>query len=182
MKTIITVFMLAAFYTIGHAQSSHGTVGDVKYSILEEEQFRIVHDSTWVLMDGRTISGTALNQLINQDAYSLPDARGVFIRGMNMNRDAATGDTDGNRPVGKWQVDGIKKHVHKFRDAWFAEVNCGWGGTLGSKSSDSDNVKCEEEDTTYDRDEDGLINETRPRNIALYIYIKVNETSLKAKL
>lgn len=80
-----------------------GTLGDVKYSILAPTQFQKLNGNEWRLMDGQSIVGTKLSQMTGKSA--LPDARGMFIRGMNANREFPFGDLDGNRPVGSEQND-----------------------------------------------------------------------------
>lgn len=83
--------------------NSSGTLGDVKYSILAPTEFQKLNGNEWKLMDGQSIVGTKLSQMTGKSA--LPDARGMFIRGMNANREFPFGDLDGNRPVGSEQND-----------------------------------------------------------------------------
>jgi hypothetical protein len=83
--------------------NSSGTLGDVKYSILAPTEFQKLNGNEWKLMDGQSIVGTKLSQMTGRSA--LPDARGMFIRGMNANREFPFGDLDGNRPVGSEQND-----------------------------------------------------------------------------
>jgi hypothetical protein len=166
----ILMFSIAFFALSFIPPVSDGKIGDIRYSILNPQKFIQTHGSGWVLMDGRNINNSNLFQFIGM--VNLPDARGVFIRGMNIGRDVTNGDAEGDRSVGQYQADGVKRHQHGFSDAWFAEVNCGHGNILGSRSSDGDNMKCEDHDITDNGV--GLIDETRPRNISLYVYVKIS--------
>ena len=65
-----------------------GTVGDIKYSILNPTQFAMVNGDCWVKLDGGDITGSALASMINVD--TVPDMSGLFIR--------ATEYNDGNDP------------------------------------------------------------------------------------
>lgn len=139
---------------------SVGAIGDVKYSVLEPDKFTRENGDGWVLMDGREIRGTDLWRLTGME--KLPDARGVFIRGMNIGRDHGNGDADGDRQVGSSQNDLFKDHSHQFAcsgdtnaAAGNARTEIGWGLRTTSGAS-------------------GGGSETRPRNIALYTYIKVS--------
>lgn len=141
-----------------------GTLGDVKYSILNPERFVNLNGKGWVLMDGRNINNTDLFKLTGMNM--LPDARGVFVRAMNENRDPEDGDSDGNRIIGTYQVDSVGPHLHKYyfpgyhsSDKYegggnYRRVMLEEGGERNTSASDS--------------------KETKPRNIALYVYVKVN--------
>jgi len=112
-------------------------------------------------MDGRDITGSQLCQYTG--VCTLPDARGVFIRGMNVNRSRDTGDPSGNRPVGNFQNDEFKSHSHSY-------VNAGvWARSWKGDDSGPKTAHKQQGDTSK---RGGV--ETRPRNIALYTYIKIN--------
>lgn len=139
------------------------TLGDIKYSILEPESFYALHGvGKWVLLDGRPIEGSKLYLM---GVHKIPDARGMFIRSMDMGRNAidGMGDPDWkNRNVVAPQMDTFKRHNHGMRHWW------GNGGNNGQELSTNPGLTAPAEDAQ----EGG--NETRPRNIALYIYIKIN--------
>lgn len=154
---------------------SVGAVGDVKYSILEPEKFVKENGEGWVLMQGQDIKGTDLWKLTGIE--TLPDARGVFIRGANIKRKPEEGDPDVNRQIGSYQADSFKKHSHPV-----GPLNLGWNieGNGGPHRIETDDgagswanydVKQTAEDVGGD--------ETRPRNINLYTYIKVSNPTYK---
>lgn len=142
-------------------------IGDVKYSILEPNIFGQVNGDEWVLMDGRSIEGSKLFNLTGMS--NVPDARGVFIRNMNLDREATYGDADGNRTVGNYQKDQFESHNHDVNynkvEYFFAASGMGLQSDKGQEAGRHDigiNIS----------NRGG--NETRPRNISLFLYIKIN--------
>jgi len=87
-----------------------GTVGDVKMSILDPEDFIAENGDCWVLMDGRGInSSDRLAQI--KGWQNIPDARGSFIRGYDPTG-ANDPDRGPNPPVGSFQGDSFGAHTH----------------------------------------------------------------------
>lgn len=87
-----------------------GTVGDVKMSILEPDDFIAENGDCWVLMDGRALnSSDRLAQIKNWQ--QIPDARGTFIRGYDPTG-ANDPDRGPNPPVGSYQGDSFGAHTH----------------------------------------------------------------------
>ncbi|OQP38617.1 hypothetical protein A4H97_17995 [Niastella yeongjuensis] len=140
-------------------------LGNVQYSVLEPAVFRQVNGEGWVLMDGRNIQDSELFRL--SGLTILPDARGLFLRSMNEGRDVNQGDADGNRAIGNYQADAFKSHAHQISPAHAVMDN-----DLGTNGCEGGH------DVRYGRsvmsssEYGGL--ETRPRNISLYLYIKIN--------
>jgi hypothetical protein len=88
-----------------------GTVGDVKMSILEPDDFIAENGDCWVLMDGRALnSSDRLAQIKNWQ--QVPDARGSFIRGYDPTG-ANDPDRGPNPPVGSFQGDSFGAHTHE---------------------------------------------------------------------
>lgn len=149
--------------------SDVGAVGDVKYSLLAPKEFRKVNGRAWILMtDEQSIAGSRLSSLIH--TTKLPDARGVFIRGMNEGRDSARGDSDGNRPIGAYQSDDFKSHDHDTD--WEVGFSVNGNGTTQLIDGDDGSSSRGSRDPLKTKSRGG--NETRPRNIALYVYVKLN--------
>lgn len=137
--------------------------GRIIYSLLAPEQFLAslpAHEKTsWALLDGRSISNTKLSQLLNTD--KLPDARGMFIRGMQAGRNDGLGDPESKRSVGSFQADELKSHSHEYQASN--------GGPEGTNPDGGHGVAAYNKSTSIN----GGI-ETRPQNIAVYTYIKIN--------
>lgn len=154
-------------------------VGDVVYSVLPPELFSKAHAGTWVLMDGAPLdASTQLHGFLTEQgridllqrggAVRVPDGRGVFIRGMNLGRDAASGDPAGTRQVGSDQADSLKAHTHKF-SYQHQQTN-----DPQRKGRDASNAAQKHTETATSVTEPTGEQETRPRNVALYAYIKVS--------
>lgn len=83
-----------------------GKVGDVKTSILTEAQFQTVHGTEWILMDGRDVTGSAYHTLTANT--TVPDGRGIFLRGKNNGRSTAEGNPSGEVSMGTNQADQLQ--------------------------------------------------------------------------
>ena len=140
------------------------SIGDVKYSVLDPDQFARQNGPGWVLMKGQDIQDSDLFKLTGRK--TLPDARGIFIRGMNLGRAQTEGDADGNRDVGIYQFDSFKHHSHVYL----------YGNDHGRRHTYMPEGQGDAQpvDSARRDSEEAGDKETRPRNIALYTYIKVN--------
>lgn len=151
---------------------SSGNLGDVKYSILPPDQFVEQNGKGWVLMDDKVpVRGSAIQSCcgINE----IPDARGVFIRSINLNRGDGHGDVDLNRLVGSFQEDALQEHNHHNR----VEKHNGDASLIDDwmrpGQNGDHNGSCFEWNTGSVQGANAVA-ETRPRNIVLYLYIKIN--------
>jgi len=168
-------------------------VGTIISSMLPPSEFtRAVGDpsnfdlsrSQWTLADDKgSIPGTRWAELTNNSP--VPDLRGMFLRGINSGRNDGNGDPDGDREPGHLQLDSLQEHNHRIglhedRDqlAYF-DI----GGTGADPSGTFPNGIQNIENpifrvglpTTYPRRSEARVtNETRPRNISVYYYIKIN--------
>ena len=146
-------------------------VGEIRMSLLAPAQFREFYGTDWVLMDGKTeLAGTDLAMWATGiHNGTLPDARGAFLRGMNEGRDSATGDIDTNRRVGSYQSDAFQTHKHKFTSRHGTLDGGSFG--LNARGNDMKGWSIDTETPSTGRHSA----ETRPKNIAVYIYVKVRK-------
>lgn len=185
---IIIVGLLFSFCTflllsIDKPQSDYTNIGDVKYSVLPINLFMETQKGTWVLLDGKPLSEeTELYQLLESkmqldilpkkgNIYTVPDARGRFVRGLNIN---GQGDDPDNRTPGAYQVDAFQGHKH---------INSNNIAQLRGKQTNNTPHQRYTVTETAATNSAGSINggygtpriakETRPKNIALYTYIKI---------
>jgi len=70
-------------------------LGDVKSSMLDEATFQTQRDTTWVLIDGRDITGSDLHALTG--ITILPDSRDKFARGNRVGRTIGSEEIDSTR-------------------------------------------------------------------------------------
>jgi hypothetical protein len=138
--------------------------------------------SSYVPCDGRSIVGSTLEKLTNQSGHThitnSPDLRGKFIRGLNViyNVDQPlpfdplqAGDPDGaNRQAGSYEADAYKQHQHNY-----IHFNNGY---IHDMSNDTDQRSCSYGNMVGDitGTAGDSVYETRPRNISVYFYIKIN--------
>ena len=102
----------------------------------------------------------------------IPDLRGVFIRGLNEFEKGKTttkelGDPETNREAGSYQEDTLEKHNHSTLHS-----HSGLDGTKGSKLSIERGWFGDEGLHPIAVDVGGL--ENRPKNVAVYYYIRIN--------
>lgn len=174
MKQFLLLFLLIIF---GHlsitAQAVDdmgctGALGDVKHSILEESDFQTVNGDCWVLLDGRSIKGSSLDILTSRQ--SIPDGRGYFIRAYDNRQDHRVDvDRAFGEDVGTVQADTFKTHFH-----WAAYLQSdpylvGWDFS----SLSSVNAILYETSPPYRITTKTGGNETRPKNITTYTYIRI---------
>lgn len=186
----LVILALVLSFSKSNDVKDTGALGDVKYSVLDPTEFAKQNGPGWVLLSGTSLKevdsmyqSSALKGIIQ--IPSLPDARGVFIRGMNEGRSIDSGDVDGgdDRKVGSFQRDAFASHNHEIYAGVDGQkrrimASLGWSGGWGNQGNVSP-VHAEKVPNTVN--ESGLISirnsggtETRPRNIALYVYIKIN--------
>lgn len=171
------IVLLSISFSNKYDIQDEGKIGDVKYSVLDENKFRQQNGNGWVLMNGDTLdkNKTELNQYIQLAGEIIPDGRGVFIRGMNGLRPLTEGDPQENRRVGEYQNDQLIRHTHAV--TVYHSHASGAGDAVGGHISADGTDRFF---STYQTGEGTEFNnkfgeETRPRNIALYVYIKISE-------
>lgn len=136
-------------------------VGTIIASYLQPSQVKERYGEEWVLADGRDVStNTAFYK--ETGMTKIPDLRGIFLRGLNAGRNDGLGDPE-TRLLGSYQYDDLTSHRHK--------INTGgiWGRSFKGEDGSPH--------TAYEKEvETGSAGgiETRPKNIAIYYYIKVN--------
>jgi hypothetical protein len=149
--------------------NSQHVVGDIKTSVLTEAQFQAASgDPTWVLADGRDVSvtnpGSDWESLTGQ--VNIPDLRGVFLRGKNNARNDGSENPDGDVALGTLQADEIREHTHTSNDA---ELKNGGYNAPGALQQLWYRNTVQSTTSTTGGDE------TRPVNVTVNYFIKINE-------
>jgi hypothetical protein len=154
------------------ASIARGQVGDIRSSMLNEAQFQSQNGPSWVLMDGRSVAGSEYENITGNS--TIPDARGMFLRGKNNGRTDGFEDPAGERVLGDFQEDAFQGHVHVA-----PQITDGAG--LGRfATSQQDDVTVFGNLNTSDPITDGVNgtprtdSETRVKNIAVNHFIKID--------
>lgn len=163
-------------------------VGTVVPSLLTESQFQSELGTHWVLADGRNVTGTRFASLFGSN--TLPDMRGVFLRG----KDNGAGK-DSERALGNYQTDAFQGHQHGQMFGSNAGHNipenttASTGGTYQSSVGNASgyfsgnfngyqvitsNIYAGSNGTPR------TDNETRPKNVTVNYFIKINGKSISA--
>ncbi len=158
-------------------------VGTVITSVLPWSMFaQTANDSAsfdpntnkWAPCDARSIRGSELARL--GGGPTTPDLRGVFTRGLNSfaadEPDPVAErqrDPDLRRKVGSFQDHSTGEHSHFFRGSGAALTTADNGSDRKNLWHDGDYSQSTERETHKNP-----IGETRPKNVAVYFYIKIN--------
>lgn len=164
-----------------------GQIGDVKYSTLTEAQFQAEADGSWILCDGRNVSGSEYHSLTGN--VSIPDARGQFLRGENNGRNDGQENPDATplagaqdqatKPngVGISSVVGVGNHKHGDAVGY-----CGANGSFGSGTTGSPlgcathyrDLTSTQGNHSHSLSMAGGGNETRPTSVTVNCFVKIN--------
>lgn len=91
-----------------------GALGDVKYSILNPTQFAAQNGDCWVPMDGRSLSGTALGDILTSMS-NVPNGGGLFIRSQEFSNSNNHDDNrDNNSAIATFEDQMTQRHQHSF--------------------------------------------------------------------
>lgn len=179
----LCVFAIGILILLGFSRNQsddYYEIGDVKYSILPPNTFNKTQKGSWVLLDGKPMAeDQKLYALLEQEflldnfkdangVYTLPDARGNFIRSMNVNGQG--NDPQAGRLVGSYQADALKTHQHSLQNTIYKH-----GRSFKGDDDRDHTLKHAYGSVWAQRTNDtGDANESRPKNITLYCYIKVS--------
>jgi hypothetical protein len=160
-------------------EQNAGQIGDVVHSILDEATFQALRGANWVLMDGSDITGSALADIIGT---TLPDARGQFLRGKNNGRADGQEDPAGERALGDQQTDNMQGHNHDyFASTGTSTIGGQHIGTVSGSTRGAHATGSPPGGDILGPTDDTLGNgvprkgpETRPKNLAVNIYIRID--------
>lgn len=193
-KTIIIIacflLCLLAFRPLINDTSS---LGEVKISLLPPSQFSIVNGNSWVLIDGRNISGSNLDLFLksnNLDSLltsgNIPDLRGNFIRAVGENnlRKVGTFQKNSTKIPADFNIDvttGGSNHQHKINGKVMQKEGADTKLVLAldvysPEPHHGTKFKKTEKDGKHSHVArwQGGSEETRPDNVSFYIYMKIN--------
>lgn len=121
--------------------------------------------SKWTLADGKSVSGTHYAELTGN--APLPDLRGVFLRGKNNGRQDNRGNPD-ELSLGDFQDDQFQDHVHEYNRGG----NTRDGTELYAFPANTNGGIARAPTNYITQGKHG--SETRPRNVTVNYYIRVN--------
>lgn len=192
IKIIVVITMIincsSIYAQVQDSLDCKGAVGDVKYSLLALDKFQKENGDCWVRMEGQNIASSKLSALA--DMTHLPDARGLFIRTFDTrNGDDRIDPRPFGSPVGDYQADAVGKHSHAYKDTYMMtdreyETFVGTSKTEELEQAET-YLKTGSEGVDFDPDNEWIVyfekmteknvgTETRPKNITLHTYIRIN--------
>lgn len=186
---------------VGGTQND-GFVGDIVTSTLTEAQFQAQRNGTWVLMDGRAVGGSRYSTITGSS--TIPDARGMFLRSKNNGRVDGLQNPDGDLALGTYQADAFASHTHiqnahthtqnahthaqdphthvvpnlvyaqpGVTNSVHNELWISGNTTTGSTTAVNQSTTAVNQNATAVNQNSGG-NETRPKNITVNYFIKIN--------
>jgi hypothetical protein len=185
--------------SIANEVSCSGALGDVKYSLLNPQQFAEVNGDCWVPLDSRSLSSSdRLGQILG--ISSLPQAGGLFIRtndyNLNNRRDPGRNTTTVNLQqdllaAHNHSMVSSGGHRHTFRtngaggnDATFGLRHPRCRAVSGnSEAPESDAFRFGHTSNEFIMEQAGAHShsiestggvENRPKNINLWTYVRIN--------
>ena len=167
------------------------SIGEIRTSMLTEAQFQTLNGSGWYLCDGGSCSNTAYAALTSNS--TLPDFRGEFLRGADNGRGVDSGRSLGSTQADATDVNGMSvpssgSHTHSVLDP-YAGNNPGSQspyflsrsytdpagyGTPTANYSTSNGTHNYLGSTAHTHTLSSSDSETRPRNVAVNYFIKVD--------
>jgi hypothetical protein len=173
-----------------YTSNSNIPIGTVITSFLSFDKFSVAtknnektgniwtaEKSKWAPCDGRPLPYSKYSKFASQP--NAPDLRGVFLRGLNsfdptytINPSNLQQLNPDSNPLGGFQGDNFKNHKHLIREAWGFKTDRGVDTNTHGSNSGPTNGDIGSVTETYISTEGG--NETRPKNISIYYYIKIN--------
>ncbi len=166
-----------------------GAVGDVKYSILNPTQFALENGDCWTPMNGASMFGTKLATILGTNTK--PNASGLFLRAQEY-----TEGNDPDRSTGS-AIATVQNHATALPNAGLTAASAGNHTHTGTTSADgygregeivssgtgavaADDKNFHAHTLNINAAGDhthsiiGGDSETRPKNMNLYVYIRVN--------
>ncbi len=141
-------------------------LGSVTASMLTEAQFQDETSTGWVLADGRDVSASDYALLTGNT--TVPDLRGVFIRGKNGARSTSTGNAGGDVALGTFQADAVQEHQHYMTATNVVES----GGPI--VHDDGSEFAVNSIAATGNMASGNISTETKPRSVTLNYFIRIN--------
>lgn len=134
---------------------------------------------TWIPCDGRFEGKSKYSKF---SGGQIPDLRGLFLRGANsygvdFPNVGLVADDHKNKDekgIGIYQEDQYKNHKHLIREAWGFRTDRGVEVPFVGSNQRPTSGEIGSVTETY-RSSDGSDNETRPKNVSVYYYIKIND-------
>lgn len=149
-------------------------IGMIIPSMLTEAQFQALNGTSWVLAQGQTATGTAYASITGQS--TIPDLRGMFLRGKNNGRVDGNQDSGGERALGSFQSDALQ-NINATWQSGTANASNTSGAVTATAGSASDPQGTGRAHGIFTFDAANVARtatETRSRNIAVNYFIKVN--------
>ena len=162
-------------------QDNQNPVGMIVHSMLTESQFQAINGTNWILADGRSVAGSTYATVTGSS--TVPDTRGLFLRAAGTHGSLTTANGNAfSATLGSTQNDQGQGHFHDgygdnggsgYATGAIGNLNC---GAISTGYISSVKIRAHAgssfSDGTNGTPRTGA--ETRPANLAVNIFIKIN--------
>lgn len=152
---------------------SSGVIGEIKASMMTLAQFQAQFGTNWVLANGDSATGTAYATITG--FTTLPDARGVALRGKNNGRADGNQNPAGDLALGTFEGDQFQGHTPNNISS--SQVTPS-GGTMGWMTGNGNGGTQTAVNATLVSDgvngTPRIGSETRIKSVVVNYFIKVN--------
>jgi len=156
-------------------------IGTIIPSMLDPILFKnsVAFPDKWELAKGQKVSTEWKYYKVFGEGSRIPDLRGMFLRGMNEGRSDGEQDPEQNRKPGNEQKDALQQHEHKttvtglptgYKEHAPTPSNIGYTRHEAGRNAPYEKVSVSVSEVTGAN----TASETRPKNVAVYFYIKIN--------
>jgi hypothetical protein len=148
-------------------QTDRNPIGMVVSSLLTLAQFQAINGSGWVLADGSSVAGSTYASVTGNS--TIPDLRGMVLRGKNNGRSDGHQNPAGDVALGTFQDHAMQSHNH-YIETWYninpsnpGNTMQGYGATHFGAQVFTNGVNGANSDT-----------ESRMVNVTVNHFIKIN--------
>jgi len=177
LRNLFLILFLCSISALTLAQENYGKVGDVRYSVLPPNQFERLNPG-WVLMDGRPVNNTEYQRLTGQS--TIPNGQDQFIRGIDTKNETPRRPGDHQpwatgMPTNTFRTnEENSNHAHDFERYDVGGDTGKVATTSGGGLNRTYQPAATSKGGAHYHAVTGGDEETRPTNIALFIYIKID--------
>lgn len=176
--------LIVQFGSVTSSLANDGHVGEIRYSMLSEDQFRRLYGTEWEILRGQAVpqDSELRDYWVSEN---LPDARGVFLRSANHGRPRHEGNPEGTLPIGTYRGDSFKSHSHDDKGHghghdFHIPTTHGIGGSAPGRGAGhgwhTEGLRGSIH-TGHAQIEPTGDAETRPRNITVNTFVKMRESA-----
>lgn len=166
--------------------SDLNSVGRIVESMLTEAQFQSLNGTAWILADGRSVTGSKYATVTG--FTTVPNLRGVHLRGKNNGRADGNQDSAGERALGAFQSNALPNFTGWAYTRYAIFRDSDTGCMIGQSTFSGSGPLATQQDFANSGGLGSLVfnaansnaiyqsvTDVRVRNVAVNVFIKIND-------